>query len=346
MRRKLIRKYGRYLPGAAYASYQGAKQLFRKSRSFTRTKTKGRRSSGPLTGQFDYKVDYVKRRLGRRGRRRARRTQKWRRKVVRTVQNQMIGTTHIVRQHLDTMTTDRGRSDACHFVLNGLNGQPGNGRTACNDIGEMIREMAPTDWLDLENFSALAVNSRLSVLQATMEITVRNNSAEDILLEAYHIRAKKKFTNNVMPSPSQMYWEGFNRQQRAENPENSALMGEQKLNHTIIGVTPFQNQLFTQHWTIYKRTKYRINPGQEISFIVKGRPSTYRAQDVFSNAFDYRTTGILFQQQGPPAPASTEPPLPATAAVASSAEYLAIKRYRIKMLYNNLARDALDQQGD
>lgn len=346
MKRRFIRKYARYAPGAAYGIYQGAKQMFRKSRSYTKTRTRSRRSSGPLTGQFDYKVDYVKRRLGRRGRRRAKRTRKWRRKVVRTVQNQMIGTTHIVRQHLDTLTTARGQSDSCHFVLNGLNGQPGNGRVACNDIGEMIREMAPSSWVDMENFAVNAVNSRLAVLQATMEITVRNNSNEDILLEAYHIRGKKKFTNNVMPSPSQMYWEGFNRQQRAINPENEAPMGENRLNHTIIGVTPFQNQLFTQHWTIYKRTKFRINPGQEVSFIVKGRPSTYRAQDTYSNSFDSRTTGILFQQQGPPAPASTEPPLPATPALPSTAEYLAIKRYRIKMLYNNLARDAQDQQGD
>lgn len=347
-------RYAKYIPGAAYAAYRsyrgGATSTqpnMAKARSFTRTKTKSNQRSTPLTGQFDYKVDYTKRRLGRKAQRRAKKTRKWRRKVVRTVQNNMIGTTHIVRRNFDSLSVGRDVSDACSFSLNGPDGQGTDGRNSQNDIGEILREMDPASWTALNVFDQPANNQRLFILNAIMEMTVRNSGDNDAIIECYWWKAKTTTPNNVWPSAFQMYAESFNRQGRATNPEiPSNQLGEAQLSHVDVGVTPFQNQLFCRNYTILKRVKYRIQPNQEISFIMKGPSGTYTAQQIKDKASIPKTMGVLFNQQGPPGPATSEPPAAATVSQASRCEYLCVKRYRCKLLENNLAKDAFDRQGD
>lgn len=256
-------------------------------------------SSAPLTSHFDYKTDYVKRRMTRRRRRIIRRRRKWSRRVVRAVRESTLGSAHIIRRSFapDQFSSD-GLSNSVSWTMYGLNGQNNPNLNTTNDIGQSMFEAAGTDWTNWTSTSLASVNHKIHAYHGTMECTIVNAGGTDALVEVYYIRARSR-EDEAWQSPNHVYNVGFLKQKETREPDTGLQVGT-PLTPTELGVTPFQNALFCRKFNIYKRQKFRIpGNGGEVSFILHDRkPRTYTMSGVRQYAWDRGTSGILVQWQG------------------------------------------------
>jgi hypothetical protein len=167
-----------------------------------------------------------------------------------------------------------------------------------------------------------------------MEMTIRNVGTEnDAIIEAYFIRGTRPLESAWL-SPTDCYGRGFYRQPRAEDPDTGATY-DAPLSFKQIGVTPFQNQIFSRHYNIYKRQKFRLPPGNEINFVIhNGRPTAFATSDTYNYASDRRYHGVLFQQQGSPDASTT--------AQTTQVTYLSVRRYRCKFIPGNFVMGAYE----
>lgn len=341
-------KYAPYAGALArgFASYYNARYSGKRSALSSGKRTRGRyrvksrrrrrtRESDPLTGQYDYKQDYGKKRETRR----SRGYRRFSRKITKIVRNDMVGTTHIVRRAIATLVTGVNISDAVCFGLNGMNGISGDTFNPTSDLGNIMYEMDRTSWDNVDTSTLQTKNQRLYVHSCTMEMTLRNTADVDALVEAYFIRGRTRYVRgNVADSPVGLYFSGFNNQGLAENPDGSGTFPDNQLAASTIGVTPWQNQRFCQNYTIVKRIKFRIPPGAEVNHVIQGPSGVYRDSYVKNTITDRKYYGILYQQQGSPARNSGID----VQAQSCQVTYLSVRRYRVKMLANNLAMDAFD----
>lgn len=309
-----------------------------RSRPATRENTN---PSAPLTGNYDYKTDYSRRRLGRRARRRMRMRRKRSRKAWKRAKLAAATTTHILKRTLSVISSVIDAASAVSFGLYGVNGSPSSTDNPIKDVGELFDEMDSTAWANADFPAYAALNHKLYFQHATLEITVKNTSTEnDALIEAYFIRGKRRMSAAWL-SPAQVYDSGFAKQPIAAGP-NGAILGDEifetPLGHSMIGTTPFQNAEFTKGYNIYKRQKFRIPPGNEINFVISdSRPRSFSMIESKVISTDRRFHGVLFNQQGSP----TSGP-PALTAGATQVTYLAVRRYRMKMVRDNITTDAFD----
>lgn len=294
------------------------------------------RAPQPLTGQFDFKTDYAKRRKSKKQKYKSKKRRRWSKSVVKAVRIANVGTTHIVKNSRGTLSTAAGLSDTVSYGLNGLNGTALDTFNTTNDIGEFLKEKDATAWNNYNSTSGLTYyqQAKLWVMHATMEMTIRNvDPNNDAIVEAYYIRGTRPLESAWL-SPTDCYSRGLLRQGRAQDPDTGALYDE-GLTFRQIGVTPFQCQIFSRHYNIYKRQKFRIPPGNEINIVIhSGRPHGYATSDAFNYATDRRYHGILFQQQGSPDSLTT--------AQATQVTYLSVRRYRCKFIPSNFAQGAYE----
>lgn len=333
------RRLGIAAKGIAYAAGRLAARTVRKrtySRAFAPPPYQAQ-DSAPLTGQYDYKVDYRKRKLTKGKRRFFKRKRKWRARIVNTVRNADVGSTHVVRRSLAALTTATQLSDSCCFGMYGLNGTSSDGLNGTADMREIFREISESDWAATQTVGATQ-HHRIYSMHATMECTIRNEGTNDALIEAYHIRGTRTAQSGT--NPVQIYSLAFQKANLAQDP-NTGNSFDQKLEYTQVGITPFQAPLFCRYYRIYKRTKFRIPPGNEVNFVVHDRrPRNIRQEFAFQRSTDHNYSGILFQQQGSPS-ASGAP----TFALATNVVYSVVRRYRLKMFRDNLPKTALDVSG-
>lgn len=354
----------RYRPSSGFLTLNNVKNAIRYGQKIGRAIERFQRSrqssrpnkpapsydSTPLTGQYDYKTDYRKKRLTRRKRRIVKKRRKWKKKIVNTVRSANVGTTHVVRRSLALLNSATNESNSVCYGLYGLNGTSNDDFNSTADVREIYREVSNSDFIDANNLSAQTQNHELYFIHSTMELTVRNNGSTDALLEAYFIRGQKRSPVNT--SPTGIYAGAFAKSAIAFDPnQNPTLVNplapiagqtfDRKLVFSDIGVTPFQAPYFCQHYKIYKRTKFSIAPGQEINFVIhEKKPRTFFMSTAATASTDKRYHGILFQQQGPPN--AIDPP---TNALPTSCTYLAVRRYRLKMFRDNLSKTAFDVSG-
>lgn len=303
----------------------------------TQTRTQSR-PQNLMTVQFDAKTDYSRRRLSKRQRFNRRRRYKQTRKLVNTVRNFNVGSTHLVRRSLALLSSASAKSNAISYGLNSLNGTSTDTYNTCNDIGEFFKEIDATSWAAV-NSASVGQNHKLYTYHGTAEYTIRNSHAtNDVIVEAYFIRGTRPLNYAMSPSPTDLYSVGFKKQAKATDP-NTAAGFDSELSFDDIGVTPFQNSMFCRHYSIYKRQKFRIEPGAEVSFVINDRRRrTYTMDTTRTFATDRNYTGVLFQQQGPPdATGGVETP-----AIATTVTYMCTRRYRLKMFRDNLPKDAFE----
>lgn len=292
-------------------------------------------SSEPLTGQFDYKTDYRKRRVPYRKRKFLRKKRKFNRRIIRTIRNANTGTTHIVRNSLFRQTSLVNLSSHTSFGLCGLDGfGTGDSNQACDDISQFLREKDPTGWANFE--TGAIPDYKLYVMHATMEVTIKNNGNADAIIEAYFIRGRRALRKTVADAPGQCYERGFSHQPIAIDPDTGATY-DSPLADTTIGTTPFQCSLFCRNFKIYKRTKFRMPPGNEISLTIHSRGGVFNVSGTKGYTTDRRYHGIFFQQQGSP-----YFDMIAHKAAASDIIYLSVRRYRLKFVQNTIVNDAFE----
>jgi len=326
-----------------------ANQLSRLRRQFKNDKSRASRGtavsqsgSAPLTGQFDFKTDYRRRRLTRRQRFRFRKRRRRNARMVRTIREATIGSTHIVRRHVvGNLASTLGGSGIASAGLYGLNGTPDDANNA-NDVGSIFTDLDSAAWSGANNPLVVSPDHKLRYMHATMEVTVSNTGDQDVLLEAYYIRGRRPVASE-WGNPGLFYVNSFNKQGRAEDPETGADIGGSELNATQIGVTPFQSASFCRNYNIYKRQKFRIPPGNEINVIIHDRrPHTFLMPGTRNNSTDSRYHGILFQWQGTAGVVAGSNPVLYTAAQATQITMLVVKRFRLKMVTDDKAKDAFD----
>lgn len=350
----LVRHRRRPLPVAAAATLGKAMGYLAKNapRAYKRRRTgnpapAAMADTSPLTGQFDYKTDYRKRRIGRRRRRVIKRKRRWRRKVVNTVRNANVGSTQIHKISLGLLNTGSGLSDACSFGLYGQNGNQSALLNSNADIREFFREISNTDWNN-QITTAASQNHKIYAMHATMEMTIRNRGTTDAIIEAYYIRGRRpapvtldSVTGNPNGSPVQVYADAFAKMALASDP-NTGNSFDAKPTFKTVGITPFQAPNFCRHYNIYKRQKFRVPPGNEISMMIHDRrPRTFTMMNSQNRHTDRSYHGILFQQQGSP----DDDGATQTSAQVTSVTYMSIRRYRIKMFRDNLEKTATDISG-
>lgn len=291
-------------------------------------------SSAPLTGHYDYKTDYRKRRLTRRRRRVFRRRRRWRNRIIRTVRESTIGSSHILRRSFQPdVTSAAGSSASVSYTMYGLNGTADPALNTNNDIGLSFYQMDTTSWSNWESSTLSAVNNRLHALHGTMEVTMVNTGENDALVEVYYIRARRR-VEAAMLNPNHLYNIGFNKQGPTKEPDTGAQIGTE-LVPTELGVTPFQNSLFCRHFQIYKRQKFRIPVGGEVSFVkTDRRRRTYTLSGVKPFAWDRNTSGVLVQFQGVASAGMVETP-----ATPAKITFSVVRRYRFKFTRDDLPTD-------
>lgn len=331
------RKAVRVGSAIAAAGYMKANASTRRD-SYSLAKTYMRPDPGTLTTHNDSKTDYSKRRLTKKQRFRQRRRYKRTRRMVNTVRNFNVGSTHIVRRSLALVSSPSNGSFSVTYGIYGLNGTPFETNNTTNDIGEFLREISPTDWNNTNSPTVVGQNHRLYCYHATAEYTLRNNSNDDVLVEAYFIRGKQPLNAILAANPTDLYNNGFNKEQRASDP-NTGNQFDTALSSTIIGVTPFQNAMFCRYFNIYKRQKYTIQPQSEVSFVITDRRvRSFTMDSVRTFSTDRNYHGVLFQQQGvPDASSGVE-----TAAKPSVVTYMCARRYRLKMFRDNLPKSSFE----
>lgn len=327
-------------PSMSYAAGAIARRAaFRFGKSFTRTMTTNNDNGGPITAQRDFKTDYRKRRVSRRGRRVMRRRRKWTRRVLRTVREATIGSQHIVRRtFIPSSTTLAGTSSAIAFGMNSLNGYVGNASyPSNNDFGQIMYEaVGNTTWANWENSALVSHDLKIHNMHSTMEMTINNVGEKDAIVEVYYIRSRKRVETS-WSDPANIYRAGFRKQDAAQNPDTDDGVPNTigaELADSDLGVTPFQCALFCRTFTIYKRQKYIIPAGDEVSFtMTDSRPQVYTLGNTKPYCLDKRYRGVLMQFFGKP---SLVPDTPADSVTLA---FQSTRRYRIKIDQQGQTRD-------
>jgi len=276
----------------------------RMGQSRTRTMTQtSKNGGGPLTNQRDFKVDYVRRRPNRRKLRRRRR---WAARVTRQIHLSQHGRQQVLRQYVQQWTSAAGETEAHSLQLYGSDGTL-SGPDECADLREFFRESNQAEWDNGVN-PLVDTNSttRLRFVSANMEITIRNvltgDDANDVIVTAYHWRARRDLPGSASPDPRSAYELGLIKTGVIVDPDNPTNPWDQRLEVTDPGSTPFHSSFFCRHFVILKRTKYRIPPGDEINIMLKdNRMRTiplHRA--IQRTTLGGHTQGILFEYMGTP----------------------------------------------
>lgn len=292
-------------------------------------------SSAPITGEYDYKTDYRRRRIGKRRRRVMRRRRKWKRSVVRAVRDATIGSSHIIRRSFaPDIASAIDESKSISFTMYGLNGTNDPNENTCNDIGQSMYEaVGSADWSNWDSAVFGSRNHKIQSLHGTMEVTMVNTGESDALVEVYHIYARRRVENTYL-NPNHIYNTGFIKQDRATEPDTGNIVGV-GLTPVELGVTPFQNALFCRNFTITKRQKFRIPAGGEVSFVKKdSRSRIFSLAGTKPFAWDRSLSGILVQFQGVPLGGAVP-----QSATATKMSFSVIRRYRFKFMRDDLTTD-------
>jgi hypothetical protein len=134
----------------------------------------------------------------------------------------------------------------------------------------------------------------------TMEVTVRNSGPNTLTVNAYYVLCKKDVPAGY-GTLENLYNEGFIRSGRvSDDPLTGSNPWDSQIISTDISATPFLNSLFCRHFTILRRTKYELSPGNYFSVFTKDTRIRKMYQTAaIGNAFMKGwTEGWLFDYNG------------------------------------------------
>jgi len=254
-----------------------------------RSKTQHRSGNGgdnALTDHFDSKVDYRKKRPTRRRKMRMRRTRKFRRRVEYANLRNTIIPSKVNQEKIYTVTANQGFSAQAHALMHTVDGLfTGPGYDVANpsaDWREFFREggagnqnawdNASTTLTSATNPAFPPVGLRYRQIMShgcVMEVTVRNVGVNSATVNCYRVMCRRDVPSgygNIV----NLYDEGFRRAgQVSEVPLTGANPWDSQIRADFISATPFQSSLFCRHFTIIRRTKYELSPGQFFSMVTK-----------------------------------------------------------------------------
>lgn len=255
----------------------------------TRARSTNNGGDNPLTTQHDYKVDYRRRPRTRRLKRRIRRGKKFTRRVVNSYLRATTSPKKVVKLAMFTRVSQANTSNFFATCLNTADGVF-TGDNPQADWREFFREGSPQNargWDDSGNPNAPLVYPNISergrairCIASAMELTIRNTGAGPALVNVYRIVCRRDYPfSNV--GIEDIYQEGFRRAGRVTEIDQPVEAGtpwgmwDSQMTPGDLTSTPFASFLFTRCFTIYRRTKYQLSPGEEINLVLRNnRPKT------------------------------------------------------------------------
>lgn len=232
-------------------------------------------SGGGVTTQFDQKMMYRKRRVGKRRLRRSRKSFN----RVRSNVMKMLGCNQFVFSTQTEPSSGANAQTHSSFMFMSAATAPSNDLTT-------IRSNIQT--------SGVAANFRKNELiylkQAVCDITMFNQSATTADIDVYYIRCRKA---TDLGTSIQGVWSTYLTGQ--QKPDATLVTN---LTTSIIGVTPWQAPQWCSNFTITGKRKYLLSQGQTAHFQVK-MGSKYMNLSLFDEDFFYRGhTGVLIVWNG------------------------------------------------
>lgn len=318
----------------------------------------------PLTTQHDFKVDYKRRKRTRKLKRRVRRARKFTRRVVNSYMRATTTPKHVAKLALFTIQTITGQSNYFGCLLHSSDGLS-TGDNPQADWREFFREGSTENavgWDQIADPTAPPqfpdVNRRNRAMRcnsSAMELTIRNTGANACLVNVYRIVCKLSFPF-VQFSIESLYDQGFRYSGRitevtqpVEGTGNDGVappfgMWDPQMQGNQLTSTPFQSSLFTKHFTIYRRTKYQLAPGEEFSLMVKdNRPKHIDMNRMRGNSFVKGIThGYFIDFQGVPIQVGGDPSTTSTAPASLSVQKMV--RYSLNMLPEKRTATSFDVQ--
>lgn len=339
---KLTRFAGRAV--ARYVGNRAKRYLNNRSQpNESRARTAG--TDNPLTTQHDYKVDYRRRRRTRRLRRRIRAGRKFTRRVVNSYVRTMQSPKQVAKLAQFTRISGENSSNYFAALLHTADGAY-TGDNPQADWREWFIEGSSQNrrgWDELnlptagptypfvsERGRAIRSNS------SSMELTIRNSGTNAALVSVYRVVCKRDW-----PFPSQtlesIYEQGFRYSGRVTEHDQPVEAGQpwgmwdSQMEPQQLTSTPFQSFLFTKLFTIYRRTKYQLSPGEEINLMLKSsRPRVVQMEKVRGKTcVGNLTHGYFVDFQGVPAYDSGEE---STFALGAQLSIQKMVRYSLTMM--------------
>lgn len=269
----------------------------------------------PLTTQHDFKVDYKRRKRTRRLRRRIKRGRRFTRRVVNSFMRATESTKKVAKLALFTRNCPNNQSNYFGCLLHTTDGQF-TGDNPQADWREFFIEGSVENrrgWDDMGNpvvgplYPNVSERGRaMRCVSANMELMIRNTGTYAAIVNVYRVVCKRTYPFGGQNIET-MYDQGFVRSGRVteiDQPVETTPVGmwDAQMRSTDLTSTPFQSFIFTRHWTIYRRTKYQLAPGEEISLMLKEtRPKIINMVRVRANSsVKGLTHGYFIDFQGVP----------------------------------------------
>lgn len=317
----------------------------------------------PLTTQHDFKVDYKRRKRTRKLRRRIRRGRKFTRRVVNSYLRATTSPKHVAKTALFSGQASVGQSNYFGCLLHTSDGLF-TGDNPQADWREFFREGSTENAVGWDNIiDPVAapqypdINRRNRAMRcnsSAMELTVRNTGANSCLVNVYRVVCKLNVPF-VGFNIELLYDHGFRYAGRitevtqpVEGTGNDGLppplgMWDRQIASGDLVATPFQSATFTKYFTIYRRTKYQLAPGEEFSLMLRdNRPKHIDMNRMRGNSFVKGLThGYFIDFQG--VPITVGDPLVTTTAAATLAVQKMV-RYSLNMLPEKRVATSYDTQ--
>lgn len=321
-------------------------------------------SVNPLTTQHDFKVDYKRRKRTRRMRRRQRRARKFTRRVVNSYMRATTSPKHVAKAALFTVQAPVGGSNFFGALLHTSDGNYTSDNPQA-DWREFFREGSSENavgWDNIIDPSAAPqypdVNRRNRAMRcnsSAMEFTVRNTGSNSCLVNVYRVVCKLNVPF-VGFTIEQLYDHGFRYAGRVtevtqpvEGTGNDGVappygMWDSQIVSSHLVATPFQSATFTKYFTIYRRTKYQLAPGEEFSLMLRdNRPKHIDMNRMRGNSFVRGLThGYFVDFQG--VPVSVGDPVTGTTTAEAKLAIQKMVRYSLNMLPEKRVATSYDVQ--
>nr|AOV86326.1 putative capsid [uncultured virus] len=278
----LVRQKRRRLSQGAFALASGALQGFVNryrgfgGRSQTRTSSGGASAPG-VTNQFDAKVMYRRKRIGRRKLFRRRRSY---RRFTRMFTN-TLGCNQFVKTNTQEIACLANQQVVTSFIFCGSGvGDPHQDLSLIR--GNLQSSGSATNWRR---------NETVYVKKSVCDITLFNSSLTPTAdIDVYLIKCRKNCS--VAGSVDGDFTSLLTSEQK---PDGSGATG---ISNTTIGTTPFQAPQFCEYFTVLKKTKYLISPSQSVHFQIKQGFRSFNLENTTGSAQIRGNIGVLIMWNG------------------------------------------------
>lgn len=260
-----------------------AKRWNQPNQSRARNQTNTSSTDNPLTTQHDFKVDYRRRKRTRKLRRRIKRGRRFTRRVVNAYVRATESTKKIAKLAQFTRECLSNSSNYFACMLHTADGVF-TGDNPQADWREFFIEGSAENkqgWDDYLNTSIGPTYPHIGRRQrsirchsSNMELTIRNTGTAPALVNVYRIVCKKSYQAGG-ETIERLYEYGFQYSGRVTEINQPVEAGQpwgmwdNQMTPGQLTSTPFQSFMFTKHFTIYRRTKYQLAPGEEINLMLK-----------------------------------------------------------------------------